>query len=97
MSLKSRERIQTFWEQRLQRSNTITPTIEPMADVEIELVGGPRDGERLHVPSDGPVPAPRLEMTTVDRTDAGLDVSCLVYRRDDRPVGELWHYRYETS
>lgn len=68
-----------------------------MPDVEIELVGGPRDGERITVPLDGHVPAPHLEMTTVDHTADGMpDIWSLSYQRDDEPAhdGTLWRYRF---
>ncbi len=71
-----------------------------MADVEIELVGGPRDGERITVPLEGQMPAPHLEMTTVDSTVDGLpDIWRLSYRRDDEPAddGGLWRYRFLST
>jgi hypothetical protein len=70
-----------------------------MLDVEIELVGGPRDGERITVPLTDPVPAPHLEMTTVDSTVDGLpDIWRLNYRRDDAPTDDaVWRYRFLST
>jgi hypothetical protein len=63
-----------------------------VSDVEIELVGGPRDGERITVP--------QLEMTTVDNTGSGLpEIWRLLYLRDEVPSdeGRLWRYRFQST
>lgn len=70
-----------------------------MSDVVIELVGGPRDGERITVPLSGDVPAPHLEMTTVDSTGSGVpEIWRQLYQRDRDPAdgGRLWRYRFRA-
>jgi hypothetical protein len=71
-----------------------------VSDVVIELVGGPRDGERITVPLAGDIPAPQLEMTTVDNTGSGLpEIWRLLYLRDEVPSdeGRLWRYRFQST
>lgn len=80
-----------------------------MRAYEIELLGGPADGQRIAVPVGVTTPPQTVELQelpqealrtfTGEVADGPLPIQSLVYRLDRRSIsgGALWRYFYEEA